>query len=93
MVGKANKLESPELAEDDGHDEEDKHSDDGDGDYPVGSHPIKTKKKVSCELLRLFSLQTSFKQREQTYGPCPSASSRSYRHNPRSGRERPGYAG
>lgn len=43
---------SSELAEDDGHDEENEHGDDGNGDYPIGSHPRNRRtRKVSFKAL------------------------------------------
>lgn len=33
---------SPKLADDDGHNEEHEDSDDGNGDYPVCSHPVRS---------------------------------------------------
>lgn len=60
---------SSKLAEDDGNDEKDEDGDDGDGDYPVRSHPVML--LGSCSSL---VAAREGGERYSTYEPSPSAS-------------------
>lgn len=62
----------PELAENDGENEEDENRDDGDCDYPIRSHPVE-----ECQLVMFGGTRGKEESGQggySTYAPCPSAS-------------------
>lgn len=57
-----------ELAINDTDNEQHQNRDDGNGDYPIGSHPIEQRQRVSFNNTTIQGLS----KKDLTYGPSPS---------------------